>query len=105
MNVFRIFQETLTNVMKHANASAVHVAIGASDGWLDLEVHDNGRGITRDDMAKPKSFGIRGMLERTRNLGGHIEFSGAPGQGTTLSVRLPTTEAFERSADHQGTLF
>ena len=105
VNVFRIFQETLTNVMKHANASAVHVAIGASDGWLDLEVHDNGRGITRDDMAKPKSFGIRGMLERTRNLGGHIEFSGAPGQGTTLSVRLPTTEAFERSADHQGTLF
>jgi len=69
VNVFRIFQETLTNVTKHANASMVHVTIEASDGWLDLEVHDNGRGITRDDMSKPKSFGIRGMLERARNLG------------------------------------
>ena len=105
VNVFRIFQETLTNVMKHANASAVHVAIGASDGWLDLEVHDNGRGITRDDMSKPKSFGIRGMLERTRNLGGNIEISGAPGEGTTLSVRLPSKEASERAAEQQGTLF
>jgi len=105
VNVFRIFQETLTNVTKHANASMVHVTIEASDGWLDLEVHDNGRGITRDDMSKPKSFGIRGMLERARNLGGNIEISGAPGQGTTLSVRLPTTEVSEQPAEQQYSLF
>lgn len=105
VNLFRIFQETLTNVTKHANASMVRVTIGESDGWLDLEVHDNGRGITRDDMSKPKSFGIRGMLERTRHLGGNIEISGAPGKGTTLSVRLPSKEASERAAEQQGTLF
>ena len=105
MNLFRIFQETLTNVIKHANASMVRVTIGESDGWLDLEVHDNGRGITRDDMSKPKSFGIRGILERTRNLGGNIEISGAPGEGTTLSVRLPSKETSERAAEQQRTLF
>ncbi len=105
VNLFRIFQETLTNITKHANASLVRVTIGESDGWLDLEVHDNGRGIARDDMSKPKSFGIRGMLERTRILGGNIEFSGAPGQGTTLSVRLPSTQGSERAAEQQRTLF
>lgn len=105
VNLFRIFQETLTNVTKHANASMVRVTIGESGGWLELEVHDNGRGITRDDLSKPKSFGIRGMLERTRNLGGDIEISGAPGQGTTVSVGLPSTEASERAAEQQYPLF
>ena len=101
VNVFRIFQETLTNITKHANASVVRVAIGASNGWLNLEVRDNGRGITGSDMAKPKSFGIRGMLERARNLGGDIEIRGVPGQETTLSVRLPVTQACERAAEQR----
>lgn len=96
--LFRIFQETLTNIAKHANASMVHVDFRETDGWLELEVHDNGHGITRDEMLKPKSFGIRGMLERASNLGGRIEISGAPGRGTTLSVRLPLTESAVQAA-------
>ncbi len=105
VTLFRIFQETLTNIAKHANASTVRVDFREADGWLELEVRDNGRGITRDEMLKPKSFGIRGMLERASNLGGKIEISGAPGQGTTLSVRLPLTERAMQAVKQQQTLF
>jgi len=103
--LFRIFQETLTNIAKHANASTVHVDFRETDGWLELEVRDNGRGISRDEMLKPKSFGIRGMVERASNLGGKIEISSAPGQGTTLSVRLPLTEGAMRAVKQQKMLF
>ncbi len=103
--VFRVFQETLTNISKHANASMVRVSFGESGGWLELEVRDNGRGITKDDMLKSKSFGIRGMLERIRDLGGKIEISGAPGQGTTFGVRLPRTETFRQAVEQQPALF
>jgi len=103
--LFRIFQETLTNIAKHANASTVHVDFRETDGWLELEVRDNGRGISRDEMLKPKSFGIRGMVERASNLGGKIEISSAPGQGTTLGVRLPLTEGAMRAVKQQKTLF
>jgi signal transduction histidine kinase len=99
VTLFRIFQETLTNVAKHANASTVRVDFREAHGWLELEVRDDGRGITRDEMLKPKSFGIRGMLERASNLGGKIEISGAPGQGTTLSVRLPLTESARQAVE------
>jgi two-component system, NarL family, sensor histidine kinase UhpB len=64
-------------------------------------VRDNGRGITRDEMLKPKSFGIRGMLERASNLGGKFEISGTPGQGTTLSVRLPLPESAMQAVEQQ----
>jgi two-component system, NarL family, sensor histidine kinase UhpB len=99
VNLFRIFQEALTNITKHAKASRVSVNIGESDGWLELKVSDNGRGITRDDMSKSKSFGIRGMHERVRILGGKIEISGAPRGGTTLSVRIPHAEALRQAAE------
>jgi signal transduction histidine kinase len=102
--LFRIFQETLTNIAKHANASTVHVDFRETDGWLELEVRDNGRGISREEMLKPKSFGIRGMVERASNLGGKVEISSAPGQGTTLSVRLPLTEGAMRAVKQQKTL-
>lgn len=105
VTLFRIFQEALTNISKHANASLVRVDFRDTDGWLELEVRDNGRGITRDNMLKPKSFGIRGMLERARNLGGKIEISGAPAQGTVLSVRVPHTEAAMQAAEQQQALF
>jgi signal transduction histidine kinase len=87
--VFRIFQETLTNIAKHANASKIKVRFDEIDGWLELNIADNGRGITDDDMAKPKSFGIRGIQERCQYLGGNLEITGTPGEGTWVNIRMP----------------
>ncbi len=87
--VFSLFREILTNVSKHAGATAVEVVIETDENMLRLNVHDNGRGITRTDLLKSDSFGLRGMLERARNLGGEIRFDGNPGHGTTIVATLP----------------
>jgi signal transduction histidine kinase len=87
--LFSIFRETLTNISKHARATAVRVDFGVGDGRVLLSVTDNGRGIHKTDPFKAGSFGLRGMLERARNLGGEVSFKKASGGGTTISVRLP----------------
>ena len=87
--VFRIFQETLTNVARHANASEVKVRLADEDGDLMLEVHDNGRGIGADELSSGKSLGILGMRERALLLGGTLSITGGPGKGTTVRVRIP----------------
>lgn len=87
--IFRIFQETLTNIAKHAHASRVDVKLHATDAVVELEVADNGRGIADEDKLKPRSFGVRGMLERVRALGGDGLIEGEPGKGTRVHVRIP----------------
>lgn len=89
--VFSLFREILTNISKHAGASSVQVDIETDDSMLRMTVHDDGRGITRTDLLKSDSFGLRGMLERARNLGGEIRFDGNPGRGTTIVATLPLT--------------
>lgn len=89
---FRIFQETLTNISKHANASKVRVELAEADGWVTLVVADNGRGITDRDMAKPDSFGIRSMRERCRHLQGDLHIAGTP-EGTRVTVLIPANGA------------
>ena len=91
--IFRIFQETLTNISKHANASKVHVRLAEAGGWINVEVSDNGRSITDEDMSKPGSFGIRGMRERCRDLGGDMRITGTPGNGTRIAIRIPVDAA------------
>lgn len=95
---FRIFQETLTNVMRHANATKVEVRSTEVDGEVVLTVHDNGRGITPEEISDTRSIGLLGMEERAGLLGGTIEFAGEPGQGTTVTVRIPITRARARRA-------
>lgn len=90
--LFRIFQETLTNISKHAGASRVDVRLAVEAGSVALDVADNGRGLLAADRKKPKSFGIRGMIERAHALGGALTVS-APGQGCKVSVRLPLAAA------------
>jgi two-component system sensor histidine kinase UhpB len=90
--LFRIFQETLTNIGKHAGASRVGVRLAVEAGSVALEVVDNGRGLLAADRKKPKSFGIRGMIERAHALGGALTVSD-PGQGCKVSVRLPLAPA------------
>ena len=87
--IFRIFQETLTNVARHADASEVKVRLAREDGELTLEVHDNGRGISEDILASGQWLGILGMRERAMLLGGELTISGAPENGTTVKVRIP----------------
>jgi signal transduction histidine kinase len=87
--LFRIFQETLTNIMRHAQASEVVVHLEARDGDLILQIRDNGRGITAAEIDDPKSFGLLGIRERLYPWNGRATFEGRPGQGTRVTVRLP----------------
>jgi signal transduction histidine kinase/FixJ family two-component response regulator len=87
--IFRIFQETLTNISKYANATRVDVSLVTGDDVVVLEVCDNGHGIAPDQIDKPGSFGIRGMRERARSLRGDVEIEGIPGAGTRIKVEIP----------------
>jgi PAS domain S-box-containing protein len=94
--LFRIFQETLTNVARHANASQVDVRLAGARGSLILEIHDNGKGIGAEQLSAGSSLGILGMRERALLLGGEFAISGARGQGTTVSVRIPEARQTQR---------
>jgi two-component system sensor histidine kinase UhpB len=87
--LFRIFQESLTNVARHAEAKNVRVSLREQSGRISLEVSDDGRGITEADMNKADAFGLLGMRERIAPLRGQCEIHGVPGQGTTVSVSVP----------------
>jgi len=87
--IFRIFQESLTNVARHAQATRVTASLKEKAGTLELKVRDNGRGITKEQISDPKSFGIIGMRERVYAWEGQVTVKSAPGQGTTVAVRIP----------------
>ena len=87
--VFRIFQEILTNITRHAQASEVNVVLDAQEADLFLEARDNGRGIRASEFSNPKSLGLLGMRERTLLLGGEFNIRGIQGKGTTVTVRIP----------------
>jgi PAS domain S-box-containing protein len=87
--IFRIFQETLTNVARYAGANEVTARLIKDDQELTLEVHDDGHGIADEKIDSAESLGILGMRERALLLGGQFTISGAPGRGTTVRVRIP----------------
>jgi PAS domain S-box-containing protein len=87
--LFRIFQETLTNVARHAKATEVSVRLAHENGDVSLEVRDNGQGISEDQRSAADSLGILGMLERALLLGGEFTINGVPGGGTIVRVRIP----------------
>ena len=88
-SLFRIFQETLTNISRHAEASRIVASLKANDRKIQLTVKDNGKGITREQMTKPNSFGLLGIRERAEYWGGEVTIKGKPGEGTTVSVAIP----------------
>jgi signal transduction histidine kinase len=87
--LFRIFQETLTNVLRHAAATEISVRLREEDGQVLLEVADNGKGITDTEINSPTSLGLIGMRERVYELNGAVRFSGTPGKGTRVTVAIP----------------
>jgi len=91
---YRTAQEALTNITKHAQASRVEIDLALAGGVLSLEVSDNGRGLSQDDLTKARSFGIRGLHERARTVGGWVDLSSGPG-GTTLILSVPLQDAPE----------
>jgi PAS domain S-box-containing protein len=88
--LFRIFQETLTNIARHSGATKVNIELGQNAGDLFLEVRDNGRGMGKTSP-NTGSMGILGMRERARLLGGGLEIASGPSGGTTVRVRIPDT--------------
>lgn len=87
--VFRILQEALTNIVRHAHASEVKISLEKNKEELILEIGDNGRGIAEDQISHTKSLGLLGMRERALLWGGAVQIRGVPGRGTTVTVRIP----------------
>jgi signal transduction histidine kinase len=105
--MFRVFQETLTNISKHADASRVSVTLAEDEEMVFLEVEDDGNGIAAKDMLKEGSFGIRNMRERVEALGGDFEIDAGSGGGTRVCVTIPLSseDAVDEMADTQQRLF
>jgi PAS domain S-box-containing protein len=87
--LFRIFQEALTNIARHANATEISVLLRAQNDDLLLQVRDNGRGISENEKTDPKSLGLIGIRERVHNWGGSLSIAGIPDRGTTVTVWFP----------------
>jgi signal transduction histidine kinase len=86
---FRIFQETMTNVIRHAHATRVAVRLAQVGQELVLTVRDNGKGISEKEILHPRSIGLIGMRERVAQLGGQVFFFGVPSRGTTVTMKVP----------------
>ncbi len=87
--IFRIFQETLTNISRHSEATKATISLKIKHGKVDLVVKDNGKGITEEQLSKPNSFGLMGISERAFHWGGKVKIIGKKGIGTTVRVNLP----------------
>jgi len=99
--LFRIFQEALTNIARHAQATRVEIRLKKNTHCLEMEVRDNGLGIADEQLAASGSFGILGIRERVYSLGGELRISGLDEQGTTVHVILPLPG--EENLDDQDT--
>jgi PAS domain S-box-containing protein len=93
--IFRISQEALTNVARHANATNVNISLKEADGALVLKIKDNGKGIDADDVFAPGSLGLMGMRERARPFRGELAITGKPNKGTTLTVAFPIERVYK----------
>jgi len=93
--LFRIFQETLTNIFRHSGASQAKVTLEGNDQALTVTVTDNGRGVSEEEMTDRSSLGLIGMRERVRSLGGELEIGRLAQGGTRVRVVIPLPECPE----------
>jgi len=90
--LFRMCQEALTNVARHAKATRVSIDLVEADNQLTLEVRDNGRGISEQELEGQNSLGLLGLRERAALLGGSATVTGEPGRGTSVVIQVPLKE-------------
>lgn len=100
MGVFRIFQEILTNVARHAQASALTVQLRCRSQHLHLRVCDNGQGMEQRHWQAPQAYGVMGMHERARQLGGQLSIFSQLGQGTCITLQVPLPQANDEALEH-----
>ena len=91
--VFRILQEALTNVARHAEASILDIGLYKKQNELVLKVQDNGKGISDDKNSARKSLGLLGIRERVLLWNGRVKINGAKGHGTTILVEIPVSRS------------
>lgn len=89
LTAYRTAQEALTNISKYAESSQVQLDLSDAEGVLTLEITDNGRGIPVETLKNPTGFGIRGLKERARVVGGWLDISSREGRGTTIILSIP----------------
>jgi signal transduction histidine kinase len=91
--LFRIFQECLTNISRHAGATHVEARLHVRDRNLTLQIRDNGRGFNIQESGKKKTLGLLGMRERTLLMGGTCEITSRPGEGTLVEISVPVPQS------------
>jgi PAS domain S-box-containing protein len=96
--LFRIFQELLTNIARHADATKMKISLIEKDGNVVLKVSDNGKGITKEQISDPRAFGLVGIRERVHFWQGKFEIGGIPGKGTTACVSIPLGKGEDNNA-------
>ncbi len=87
--VFRIVQESLSNIARHAHAKCIDVSLERQDDWLAVEIRDDGKGLHGDEETSYESIGLLGMRERALAVGGELSLTSVPGKGTLVSLRVP----------------
>jgi GAF domain-containing protein len=90
--LFRVLQEALANIQRHANATRVDIELKRTSSHLSLKIHDNGKGISKRHLKQKDSLGLLTMRERVLDCGGHFEIFGSSGRGTTLIATVPDTQ-------------
>ena len=100
--LFRVFQETLTNIIRHAHATRVTISMDGRNGFITLTVEDNGRGISDSEISDHRSLGLLGIRERVVIFGGDVHISGAKGRGTQVIVKIPHREEMAYHAQDTG---
>lgn len=95
LTAYRIAQEALTNALKHAHCTQVTIDMTDSGNVLTLEISDNGRGFSQSEVGKPKAYGLKGLNERAKSVGGWLDVSTRDGQGTSIILSVPLPDATE----------
>jgi signal transduction histidine kinase len=103
ITLFRVVQEALANVVKHAGASEVEIGFDVADEQIIVTIRDDGIGASREDLVRPRSHGIAGMRHRVHVLGGRLDISSGPGRGTRVRVQVPLASVIQpQGADADG---
>jgi signal transduction histidine kinase len=92
-HLFRIAQEALTNIVRHAEANRVAIELSENSEWVTLSISDDGKGIDPEEAEKPPGMGLSGMRARARMAGGRLSIRSHPGKGTQIRVEVPVSRA------------